>query len=184
VRIKELTISYAETRSYGDHHNVSPRVTLTADIDNDTGEAAVLLTQKAIEQVREIIDDTLEANNEPAYYSTDPRYQVMYSPRRHLVILLPNTLDIDPPKDFTISYSVPRGFRYEAAITAAQHLAYFQLHGPYTVRELPDADFSKLPPLPQDPAQPAGGDEDDEDDEPYFVGGDIEPDFSVIAIPA
>jgi len=197
MRITQLTVTYRETRTFGDHNNTSPQISISADVDNDAGTVAQLLTEKAIRQVRAIIDDTLEANGEAAYYSTDPRFQVLVSHKRQCVIVVPND-NFTPPEDFTHVYFIPRGMRQDAADNAAQHYAFFEHKPEYTAYSSYDGDLSHIPPLPnqfihphhpttptQDPAQPAG-DEDtfDQDDQPFYDHGDDEPDNTIITIPA
>lgn len=194
MRITHLSITHRETRSYGDHHSVSHEATLAAEIHDDLNQTFVALTNATTEQVHHAIDDTLDQNGEAPLYWIGTRFDVYESRARKAVAVIPSTDTMELPADFTPAYHIPTGLKFLTALQHGETLALlrnFQVYAdtpcPHCAKQASDRyipPLSELPPLPQNPAQPAGGNEDDEDDEPYFVGGDIEPDFSVIAIPA
>lgn len=81
MKITQITVSYGETQSLPEYSNVKPNLTLTATLDesDDPTEAEALMWQHAKLHVHEQIDAALEANGKPAKYSTEPRYQVLYT---------------------------------------------------------------------------------------------------------
>ena len=76
--ITEVTASWTETANLGNYSNVKPSLTLTAQLAEDDNPHIVaeqlLLTCRA--QVQDLVDQALESMEEPARYSTDPRFDV------------------------------------------------------------------------------------------------------------
>ncbi len=81
MKVTQITVSYGETQSLPEYSNVKPNITLSATLDDhdDPAEAEALLWKHAKDAVHTQIDEALERNDKPAKYSTEPRYQVLYT---------------------------------------------------------------------------------------------------------
>ncbi|HUV95787.1 MAG TPA: hypothetical protein VMX14_13310 [Anaerolineae bacterium] len=192
--ITEATFGYAETRSFGDHHNVTPQMSLTAQVHGNWGETIAQLTNECMHWVRSTIDHTLEDNHQPPYYWKGPRWDALYSYRRKAIIVIPH--NADAPIDFNPIDAVPQGMAIVMALIEAHDVArahQWQVYtdSPYSpppenhpLSGLITHPLDDLPPLQLDPAQPAGDDDAfDEEDEPYYDGEDDEDDNTVITMP-
>ena len=81
MRITQITASWQETVSLGNYSNVKPSISLTATLDEGDDPAAwkAALMNEARTFVQEQVDAALEANDQPAKYSLEPRYDVRYT---------------------------------------------------------------------------------------------------------
>jgi hypothetical protein len=138
MNITQITVSYGETASLPEYSNVKPAITLTATLDEsdlfDTVEA--ILWAQAKRSVHDQVDLALEANDKPAKYSADPRYQVMstytdsYNRDRpklpKLIVLLPDSFDHRARYDKVLVHAIypeSRNMRYEHAMRVARRAA-------------------------------------------------------------
>lgn len=93
MQITEVTASWSETCSLGNYSNVRPSLTLKATIgpeEEDAQLAIWALTEACKRHVQEQVDQALEAEGEPAKYSSEPRFDVHtanYTPR--MVVIVP-----------------------------------------------------------------------------------------------
>jgi hypothetical protein len=135
MNITQITVSYGETQSLPEYSNVKPAITLTATIDEDESpdNAEAVLWERAKESVHNQVDLALEANDKPAKYSQEPRYQVMatytnnsYDRGRpklpNLIVLLPDAFDHRERYDKVLVHAIypeGRNMRYEHALRVA-----------------------------------------------------------------
>lgn len=97
MQITEVTASWSETCSLGNYSNVRPSLTLKATIGPDEEDAQLAiwaLTETCKRHVQEQVDLALEAEGEPAKYSSEPRFDVHtanYTPR--MVVIVPAGTD-------------------------------------------------------------------------------------------
>jgi hypothetical protein len=96
VKITEITVSYGRTENLGNYRNVRPEVRYTAVLEDGDSPAWVEaeLNARARAMVEERCDEALEADGQPARYSTEPRYQVVRSHRTYSYRL---DAYVDPP---------------------------------------------------------------------------------------
>lgn len=108
MKITQITVSYGATQSLPSYSNVKPQLTLTATVDEDESPEAVEAELWALAKahVHEQIDQALEASDQAARYSTEPRYQVLRTywdqwdhrgeakPPQYVVIL-PNAINLN-----------------------------------------------------------------------------------------
>lgn len=93
MHVTEVTASWSETCSLGNYSNVRPSLTLKATIgpeEEDAQLAIWALTETCKRHVQEQVDQALEAEGEPAKYSSEPRFDVHtanYTPR--MVVIVP-----------------------------------------------------------------------------------------------
>lgn len=77
--VREVTIEFALTQNLGDYTNVKPSVRLVLDVPEGEAYAPDVL-EELMAQARAVVqaevDAALEANDRPARYSNDPRYDV------------------------------------------------------------------------------------------------------------
>lgn len=76
--ITEVTVSWTETANLGNYSNVKPAISMTAQLaeDDDPRIVADKLLLDCRARVQELVDQALESVEDPARYSTDPRYDV------------------------------------------------------------------------------------------------------------
>lgn len=191
MHITEITVSYGETQSLPEYSNTKPSLTLTAVLDDgdDPAAAEAELWTQAKNAVREQVDQALEANNIPAKYSTEPRYQVLrtrtvsYYDRGKvelpkLVAIIPNDAKLDD-RFVHAGYLHSRKLRYGHALRLAAETA----EEGYTLVDCADGDMGRLmvllpeevaeePPAQQHPidayaadAEPDVDFDEDEDDD-------------------
>lgn len=123
MQITEIRVSWTETASLGNYSNVKPSLSLTATLDE--GDDPSLVRQELLSEcqgyVREMVDQALEADGQPAKYSTAPRYDILAStfrappaPAQKIVLLVPTgTASIIAGEQF---YRAVKRFRYPAAL--------------------------------------------------------------------
>jgi hypothetical protein len=153
MNITQITVSYGETQSLPEYSNVKPNITITAVIEEgeDLSAVEVALWAHAKQQVHEQIDLALEANNIPAKYSTDPRFQVLktrtssYYDRGKielpkLVAIIPNDSKLDD-RFVHAGWRDSRKLRYSHAQRLAAETCD---EGGYTIVDCADGDLSRL----------------------------------------
>ncbi len=162
VKVTKITVTYSETRSFGNHHNVRPSITYEADFnpakDPIIGDTYDLM-DIAICQVRQEIDDALEANGYSPVYTDDELYEVFTSEaRREVVVIISSSLHQSwPPFDYM---KAGKKMRIMAAISLAARLSkemdyIFSGEGPNNIDDLkdlpPDSDEDEtVPDVPED----------------------------------
>lgn len=119
MRVTKITVSYAETHSFGNHHNVRPSVTYEADVGAYSAVSASTreLARDAVLYVRELVDDALEKNGYSPAYNAGNLYRVMISHRRKAVFLVQEVKLDTCPVDFLPS---GRATRWDAASKLAR----------------------------------------------------------------
>lgn len=153
MNITQITVSYGETQSLPEYSNVKPNITITAMLDagEDIAIIEAQLWSQAKAAVREQIDLALEANNIPAKWSTEPRYQVLktrtnsYYDRGKaeppkLVAIIPNALKLDD-RFVHAGYHDSRKLRAGHAARLAAAVAEEQ---GYTIVDCSDGNVSRL----------------------------------------
>jgi len=161
MKLTQITVSYGVTQSLPSYSNTKPAITLTADLESGDDPAAVeaALWEHARQAVHAQVDLALEANDQAAKYSTEPRYQVMKTywnewdhrgetkPPQY-VIILPN--EINPSRDAYAQRLVhanysgeSRRLRYTHALAVAQEIIRNADDSP-TLLDCSDGDLSRL----------------------------------------
>jgi len=161
VKLTQITVSYGVTQSLPQYSNVKPAITLTADLEDGDSPAVVEanLWQWAKDAVHHQVDLALEANDQAAKYSTEPRYQVMKTywnewdhrgeakPPQY-VIILPN--EVNPNRDAYAQRLVhanysgeSRKLRYTHALAVAQEVLRNADDGPMLI-DCADGDLTPL----------------------------------------
>ena len=81
MKVTRISVRYGRTHNLGDYNNVRPEIELTADLapTDDADTAIAILADDARAFVEESIDDALERHNRPAFFSREPRYDVILS---------------------------------------------------------------------------------------------------------
>lgn len=77
--VREVTVEYTITQNLGDYTNVKPSVRLVLDVPEGEACAPDVLEElmaQARATVQAEVDAALEANDRPARYSDEPRYDV------------------------------------------------------------------------------------------------------------
>ena len=194
MNITTITVSYGETQSLPEYSNVKPLLSITATLDEGEDVALIeaQLWEHAKDAVHAQIDLALEANDKPAKYSTEPRYQVMKTARNdyfergkpeppRLVVILPDALN---PKDATdrarlvhAAYGASRNLRYAHALRVAHEAA--ESYEGAAILDCSDGDLTPLETAltAQTPALAAvAGDLSDEDYRGYKQADDTEDD--------
>jgi hypothetical protein len=163
MNITQITVSYGETQSLPEYSNVKPNLTITATLDagEDVAIVEAQLWEHAKDAVHAQIDAALEANNIPAKYSTEPRFQVLktrtssYYDRGapvppKVVAIVPDGLKLDD-RFVGAGYHGSRKLRYGHALRMASE----NVDEGYTLVDCADGDISRLlAQLPEDPAEP------------------------------
>jgi len=90
--ITQLTVSFKRVQSLPGYCNVSSGLTLTAEIDEADDYLAVVqrLHSEARLLVSDRIDTELELVGQPARYSTDPRYDLLFWRSAGLGVIIPS----------------------------------------------------------------------------------------------
>ena len=108
MKITQITVSYGATQSLPSYSNVKPQLALTATIDDgeDPQEVEAQLWDMVKNAVHQQIDLALEACDQAAKYSAEPRFQVLQTywnqwdhkgeakPPQYVVIL-PNEINLN-----------------------------------------------------------------------------------------
>lgn len=169
MKVTQVTVSYSETYSTGNYGNVKPSVSFTATLDEGDEETTVrkILMEVARDQVRSEIDDVLEANGQPAVYSSDPRFKLLYNRDAKAIAVVPTSIPgIQLPAGYMGTYRATSDMRLAAALHRANDMAE---DWDAKVYDCSDLDFSKLPKaqpvmaiIPQEDWEDETGDEEDE----------------------
>jgi len=101
MKVTKISVRYGRTHNLGDYNNVRPEIELTADLDrnDDVDEAIFSLATDARVFVEEAIDEALEQHNRPAFFSQEPRYDVILSRSvmgRNEPLIEPKTVAVIP----------------------------------------------------------------------------------------
>jgi hypothetical protein len=154
MKLTQITVSYGVTQSMPEYCNVKPSVTFTATLDDgdDPYEVESQLWDLARHAVHTQVDAALEANDRPAKYSTDQRFQVMRTAHDRyrrpddppkLLVILPNELNLKDHRLHHAIYPESRNMRYAHAFRAA--IKYIQDEGgDMPLIDCTDGDLSKL----------------------------------------
>ena len=75
----KITVGYTHTHNLGDYSNARPSIMIEAVLDegDDPEVVKAALHSEAVAYVHEAIDQALEVSNQPARFSSAPRYTVM-----------------------------------------------------------------------------------------------------------
>jgi hypothetical protein len=186
MEITEITVSYGLTQSLPEYSNVKPLVTLKAVIGEgeDVADVRRQLFEQARLYVEEEVDLALEANDRPARYSNEPRYQVIatrqsrsygdrdWTPLENVVAIIPAGLPLPEGNDWhhaQRSYS-SEGVRYQHAVRVARHELERRTGARFI--SCADGDLSQLPQRPPAPAE-----EPEPSDEPEHEGEERDDDL-------
>lgn len=175
MNITEISVSYEETCSLPGYSNVRPGIRLAAQIESDEDAESVrnFLMNEARGFVHDQVDQALMDNGKaPKYkYYSGPRFKVMISHRRKIVLIVPQHCN-DCPDDFYNSSSIDYDL-HDITLDQAEryaHRACDQRDG-YLWATVTDGNYSELPPLPAAEGLADEGDypdDDDDDGEPPF----------------
>jgi len=90
--ITQLTVSFKRVQSLPGYCNVSSGLTVTADLSADDDHLVV--EQRLHSEIRQAVNDRIDAELElvgqPARYSTDPRYDLLFWRSAGLGVIIPN----------------------------------------------------------------------------------------------
>lgn len=156
MKLTQITVSYGVTQSLPEYSNVKPQATFTATLDDgdDPYEVESQLWDLARHAVHTQVDNALEANDRPAKYSTEPRYQVMRTAHERyrrpddppnppkLLVILPNELNLKDNRLHHAIYPESRNLRYAHAFRAAEK--YVREEEGMPLLDCSDGDLSKL----------------------------------------
>lgn len=165
MQITEITVSYGLTQSLPEYCNVKPMVTLKATVaeGEDVADVRAQLFEQARLYVEEEVDLALEANDRPARYSNEPRYQVIatrqsrsygdpdWVPLENVVAIIPAGLPLPEGTDWhhaQRSYS-SEGVRYKHAVRVVRH--ELERRTGARLISCADGDLSRLPQRPPAP---------------------------------
>jgi len=92
MNITQLTVSFKRTQSLPGYCNVSSGLTATAEIDEADDPLVVeqRLRNELEQAVNDWIDAALEQAGQPARYSTDPRYDLLWWRSAKLAVVAPH----------------------------------------------------------------------------------------------
>lgn len=144
MNITNLTVSLKRTQSLPGYCNVSSGTTMTADLsDGDDPVVAEQRLRSELEQsINEWIDAELEKAGQPARYSPEPRYDLVYWRNAKLYFIVPHLHDFDfanfPGTWFVYSDSTDAVYRNQRLanlrrMVGARVLIYYEME---TVNEL------------------------------------------------
>lgn len=118
----EINVTYGLTQKTVEYSNARMDITIGASAPNADAARALIdvLTAQASRVVHEAVDQVLEANDQPAIYSDQPRYDVLRWSFQFdiptVYVLVPHDAWPTPPWPQSQSYSVRwRGIRLAAA---------------------------------------------------------------------
>ena len=119
MNITQVTVGWQQTQSLPSYSNIKPSLSLTAQLSD--GDNVDLVIEQLRNQARGFveaqIDDALEANEQPAKYSLDARYDVLFCRQLEVPLTAIVPHDSFTPKHFYRQHS---GFRLAAAQRLAQ----------------------------------------------------------------
>jgi hypothetical protein len=106
MNITQITVATHYTYNLGNYSNIRPEVQMTATLETqDTLDETVSeLRRMTLAACQHQIDETLEANGDPAFFSRDPRFTAYYFRDEELVYIqsskdpapdVPNTRSLD-----------------------------------------------------------------------------------------
>jgi len=106
MNITSVTAHFERLQTLPGHCNVSTGLTMTAEVSEETDpfEFVLLSLQSEVEQdVDGWIDTKLEEAGQPAKFSTDPRYTLIYWRQADITIIVPRATKLDGlPGDWSI----------------------------------------------------------------------------------
>lgn len=118
--VREVTVEYTITQNLGDYTNAKPSVRLVLDVPEGEAYAPDVLEElmaQARATVQAEVDAALEANDRPARYSDEPRYDVYSvssSVQHRLTLIVPTRFVLEKHL-----HRVLRGARLQHARWAA-----------------------------------------------------------------
>lgn len=178
MKVTEISVSYEETCSLPGYNNVRPGVRLTAQFEESELSYDYFLhalQDKARIEVQKEIDDALVRSHKAPKYSKDPRYMILHSSRRKVVLVVPDNSDAYPD-DFNQTF-------YGGIDTSGLLLSQAQEYGKLaadregeTLMTIQDGDYSALPPLPTNKTWIPDENYDPEDDDDDIDDDDIDDD--------
>ena len=135
MNITSVTVSYSRTHSLPGYSNIKMGMSLTAEVAE--GESALKVEQFLLDHakivIHEQIDTALVAADEPAVYSTDPRFDVAWHSGAFVIV---------PTGALDKAACYNAGLRLAHALRRAAELGAYH-HDP--VVDCSDGDLSKLP---------------------------------------
>lgn len=173
MEILEIKVKYGMTQNLGDYTNCRPEIEVSARLTagDDVEETVLDLVKLARDQVREIVDDELEAAGHSPKYYNGQLFKVSRSEKRNCIVVYPEHLELPREKnwkesDYWQGDGLYHGVRPETAVAAAVKLG--ERYPNMMLVNCARGDFSELPPLP-DPGpeslfEPADDDYDDEEE--------------------
>ena len=164
--LTHITISYSRTHSLGNYSNVKPSASLTVEIeetdDLNAVKAQLLSGVKTIVEAE--IDAALEADDQPAKFSPEPRYRVLITsetlwldgPRwgqgarkvkapQRLAIIVPQAATIPQETASAWFGCVARDLRLAHALRRAASYADSDRQTIYEIIDCADGDLSRVP---------------------------------------
>ncbi len=158
----KITVGYTHTHNLGDYSNARPSIMIEAVLSEGDDPEAVKMTlhDEAVAYVHEAIDQALEASNQPARYSSAPRYTVMatravtvgdwsqrvkHTPPEPLVAVVPDAQAriLRPADTTTFWHTVRTGLREVHALREAS--TWVAEHPGARIVACLDGDLTRLP---------------------------------------
>jgi hypothetical protein len=159
MEILEIKVRYGMTQNLGDYTNCRSEVEVSArpTAGDDVAESVLDLVNLAREQVREIVDDEMEAAGQAPKYYNGRLLKVAYSERRNCIVVYPECLELSQEKnwkegDYWNSAGIYHAMRPETAVAAAVKLG--ERYPNMMLVNCAGGDFSELPPLPDPGPEP------------------------------
>lgn len=124
MKITSVTVEYGLTENLGDYNNVRPSVRLAADVEEgeDVDDVFQELWERAEDEVKECVNQALEAHGRPAMYHDGPRYDAVRA--GNMVFVVPSQNDLDREvQDWLYWLRGEKGHRYEHAMVLAEQMA-------------------------------------------------------------
>lgn len=159
MNITEISVSYEETCSLPGYSNVRPGVRVSAQIEpeDDHEHVREFLMDGARDYVHQQIDQALIDNDKAPKYFSGPRYRIVVSNQRKIILVVPHHRH-DLPDDFYQSVSSNHDLQ-EITLDQAERYARDACdhRDGYKWEVILDGDYSILPSLPGTPLPGADG---------------------------
>lgn len=183
MKLTTITVSYNRTQSLENYSNVRAGQTLTAELaeDDDEREVVAQLYHEARTFVEEVCDQALEAEDQAAKFSAEPRFTVWSVAARYghrterlippepLVIITPDTIPL-PSHEAGRNWAVT--LRHGLRLGHARRIATAEARKRLVrLIDCADGDMGRIPPwviapIPE-PAPKANADEGGRDETPF-----------------
>jgi hypothetical protein len=124
MKITSVTVEYGLTENLGDYNNVRPSVRITADVleGEDPDDVFGELWERAEDEVKEGVNQALEAHGRPALYHEGPRFDAVRAGNNVFVIPSKHGLDREV-ESWLYWLRGEKGHRYEHALELAEVMA-------------------------------------------------------------